>query len=213
MTEKVWESCKNPEKMLGFVLNGASPRKLRLFACACVRQFWHLLTDERSRQAVEVAERYAEGQARRKELDLARRACAEMEGRPEWHAGHQVCTTDASSAALMSVFSSRRNVFPPRKLSFPAAEAALLRDVFSPFRPLRIPPDVLAWQDSTVVKLAQAAYDERHLPSGLLDATRLAVLADALEDAGCTEEWFAAHLRSGQHVRGCAVVDLLTGQR
>jgi hypothetical protein len=212
MTEKVWESCKNPEKMLRFVLHGASPRKLRLFACACVRLYWHLLTDERSRQAVEMAERYAERQSRRKELDAARQTCAEMEGLPEWHAGHQVCVPSASSAASMSVFSSLRNVFPPPKLSVPAAEAGLLRDVFSPFRPLHISPDVLAWQDATVVKLARAAYDQRQLPSGLLDATRLAVLADALQDAGCTEEWLAAHLRVGQHVRGCAVVDLLTGR-
>ena len=35
----------------------------RMFACWCVRQVWHLLTDERSRHAVEVAERYVAGKA------------------------------------------------------------------------------------------------------------------------------------------------------
>jgi len=46
-------------------------RELRLFACWSVRQVWHLLTDERSRNAVEVAERFAEGNATQDELTAA----------------------------------------------------------------------------------------------------------------------------------------------
>jgi hypothetical protein len=71
-----------------------------------------------------------------------------------------------------------------------------------------VPLSVLAWRDGTVVRLAQAAYQERILPSGHLDATRLAVLADALQEAGCTDPAVLDHLRGlGPHVRGCHVLD------
>jgi hypothetical protein len=71
----------------------------------------------------------------------------------------------------------------------------------------------LAWHGGAVVKLAQAVYDERELPSGHLDAARLAVLADLLEEAGATDPQLLGHLRSpGPHVRGCVVVDVLTGR-
>jgi hypothetical protein len=44
--------------------------------------------------------------------------------------------------------------------------------------------------------------------------TRLAVLADALEDAGCTDAEILSHCRSpGPHVRGCWVVDEILGKK
>jgi hypothetical protein len=59
-----------------------------------------------------------------------------------------------------------------------------------------------------VLNLAQAAYDERQLPSGQLDAPRLAIVADALEDAGCDNAEILGHLRgAGPHVRGCWALD------
>jgi hypothetical protein len=47
-------------------------RDARLWACWCVRRVWSLLTDERSREAVRVAERYARGKATKEELAAAR---------------------------------------------------------------------------------------------------------------------------------------------
>lgn len=87
---------------------------------------------------------------------------------------------------------------------------AVMRDIFgNPFRPFALPP---ACRTPGVLALARAAYDERTLPAGYLDADRLAVLADALEDAGATGD-ILAHLRSsGPHVRGCWALDAALGR-
>jgi hypothetical protein len=86
-------------------------------------------------------------------------------------------------------------------------KVALLRDLFgNPFRPVRLDP---AWLTPTVKALALAASEERVPPKGEMDAVRLAVLADALEECGCTEHAVLDHLRGpGLHVRGCFAVDL-----
>jgi hypothetical protein len=93
-----------------------------------------------------------------------------------------------------------------------AEQARILREVAgNPFRPIVIAPGCLT---PSVVSLAEAAYTERELPSGHLDTARLAVLSDALEDAGCDNADLLAHLRSsGPHVRGCWALDLVLGKQ
>src|SRR5262249_50444841 len=83
-------------------------------------------------------------------------------------------------------------------------QAGLIRDIFgNPFQPSApLPPAVLAWDEDTVRRLAQALYEERPSPAGPLDNAGLAVLADALEEAGCTDADILAHCRQpGEHVR------------
>jgi hypothetical protein len=90
----------------------------------------------------------------------------------------------------------------------------LLHDLFgNPFRPAALDPSWLTWHSGTIPQLAQAIYEDRHLPDGHLDPHRLAVLADALEDAGCSDQDILGHLRGpGPHTRGCWAVDLLLGK-
>jgi hypothetical protein len=58
-----------------------------------------------------------------------------------------------------------------------------------------------------IPKMAKAIYKERTFD-------QLPVLADALEDAGCTDSEILNHCRApGEHVLGCWVVDLLLGKK
>ena len=77
-------------------------RELRLFGCWCARQVWHLLTDERSRTAVEVAERFANGQATKEERAAARAAAgdaARAAARAAAGAAARAAAGDAARAA------------------------------------------------------------------------------------------------------------------
>jgi hypothetical protein len=84
------------------------------------------------------------------------------------------------------------------------AQCDLVRDLFgNPFRPVTSNP---VWLTSTVTSLAAGIYHERAFD-------RLPVLADALEEAGCTNADILNHCRRpGEHVRGCWLVDLLLGK-
>src|SRR5262245_41563639 len=88
MTERDWNSCTVPDKILGWLdtLGGLSQRKLRLFCVAACRRIWHLLPNGRCRQAVECAERFADGLVQEEELDdvcgLAWEAVDELHGGP-----------------------------------------------------------------------------------------------------------------------------------
>jgi hypothetical protein len=120
-------------------------------------------------------------------------------GNWQWVADTEV--EEANGYAVLAAFTTAQ-----------AKNCELIRDIFgNPFRPAALDP---AWLTAPVLALALAAYEERTLPAGTLDASRLAVLADALEEAGCDNAEVLMHLRSpGPHVRGCFPVDLILGKR
>jgi hypothetical protein len=142
MTEEEWQAGRRPREMLRFLYGRVSDRKLRLFACACVRRRWHLLQDERSRAAVDAAERYADGQLEGWRLGAARgqalRAARQLGGpvQANWptlaaaHAAHHVARAAARYAGgaalggrqwvvLHEVFGNPFRPWPPSRPGSP----------------------------------------------------------------------------------------------
>jgi hypothetical protein len=202
MTEAEWLACENPDPMLEFLRGKASDRKLRLFAVGCCRMKWESLTDETSRHAVVLSEKFADGAVSRQALKKIRRTA--WERRFPVLAGWHAADLWAWQAACTAASSIAPQIGTERGEPGMRSQCDLLRDIFgNPFRPVTLDP---SWLTSTVTSLAQAIYADRAFD-------RLPILADTLEDAGCTNQEILAHCRGGgEHVRGCWVVDLLLGK-
>jgi hypothetical protein len=229
MTEQEWLECADPEPMLEFLddhYDHAAYRKLGLFGVACCYRIWGLLRDDRSRKAVEVAERFADGAANEQELEEARQAASEAAGlgryggddcwgRNSFAAGTEGPAKAAAWAATwrspgsIELCNAAATAAVPTWAELPRellAQAGLLRCLFGPlpFHPVAADP---TWVPAKVVDLAQTIYRNRAFD-------RLPILADALEDAGCTNAEMLNHCRQpGEHVRGCWAVDLVLGKK
>ena len=204
-----WLSEASPRALLRYLQehNLLSPRKDRLIACACCRLAWPLLTDERSRRAVEAAERFADGtrlslehfyQAAR---DVAEERClwgVRMDGYGEASAAHDAIATvvEGDSPAYLVC----RDPYVP-------GAADIIRDIAgNPFRAVPFDPAWLTRNGGVVRTMAAAVYENRTFGD-------MPILADALEDAGCDSGDVLDHCRGGgEHQRGCWVLDLLLGR-
>jgi hypothetical protein len=236
VTETEWLGCEDPEQLLRFLHHDSSERKLRLFCAGYCRRIWNLLTDERSRKAVEVAERYADGSANAAELDTALEAAK----RAIPHVGHSpsgpeeqaaaaaaeaAAATDPEAAAR-SVWGWARNVklaqcFRETTSSPFPEDAKRVRDVAfseSAMEGVALLRDLFNnpfrpitidpnWRTPKVLAFSQDIYEKRAF-------IRMHELADALERAGCASPDILIHCREpGEHVRGCWLLDLLLGKR
>jgi len=231
MTEAEWLECTEPQPMLDFLRGKASDRKLRLFAVACSRRVWHLL-DGTCRKAVEAAEisideglsdielaelKQALESAKRQDgdhsLTMAYYGVRYVLGSLAPYHPMMCCRYATPGFAAVSAWAScsndrstdeLRQIWDLTRSSEQMAQSVLLREIFGVlhFRPrtLESPPS------RAPVALAQAIYDERAFD-------RLPILADALEDAGCTNQDILSHCRGGgEHCRGCWPLDLLLGK-
>jgi hypothetical protein len=192
MPAETWQACAEPIDLLCRVYKRTSERKLLLLVCGAARLVpgaSHFMGGDRG---VGVVERYLAGAATVADWIAATRvwgaSATVADWWPAYHLAHHVVLQAAETAQDKGILCD------------------LFRCVFgNPFRPLVLAP---ACRTPTVVSLATVTYEEPVLPSGRLDAVRLAVLADALEEAGA-DVALLEHLRNpGPHVRGCFPVDL-----
>jgi len=238
ITEQKWlEWDTRPIDLANFALPRLNQRKIRLFAVACCDLVAGKMLDPRSRRAVEVALRHANGTTSDEELMAA---CHE-----------------AYEAKMSIIPNGVRGSGVPDQSSPEYGAAALAMNAASPIdrTPTTDSPD--GWlslcaagttSDLLIWHTMQAANDDPFIAakvtgllrdicgnpfrpvvaepkwqsSGLKSLAkaihdlkafeRLPALADALEQLGCDEESILEHCRMpGSHVPGCWVLDLVLG--
>jgi hypothetical protein len=222
MNDEQWFQYTDPLRMYRSVRPLSSLRLRRLLSCAACRQVWHLLHDERSRQAVVTMERYADGTVPRRCLRAAKQAaeeaaqelCLDTAAAAHVSAAYAVataatdsrwtCTIQALEACQRAAAAEaeERGLRPEAGLAAAQeVQCELVRDIFGGYRQ----PLGRRQFPAHVVGLAEACYDA--FPEATPD---FLILADALDDLG--EHRAAAHCRRPLHVRGCHVIDWIIGQ-
>lgn len=227
MNEEQWLAATAPGPMLDYLDGKATGRKLRLIACGSVRRHWSLLRYRAPREAVELAERFAEAKATDEEVaEMAERvnasaadaplfeqaaylaAAATLEA-PALEAARRACELARQQAAHEAVWE-----LPPghdearaARLASEAegrAQADVVREAIgNPFRVVALSPAWLLAGNGIVGSLARLFEEEGRFGE-------LPFLADALLDVGCSDEALLGHLgRPRGHVRGCWALDLL----
>jgi hypothetical protein len=213
-----------------------STRKARLFACGCCRRVWPVLPEQDQREAVSAAEAAADKQFRLADLAAVHKAVKPISlgvdpsslgrgwsrgGKGGWDFSvefspqrEMLCNPGgmatvpkpwgepyfaANDARALLHFRTGTDAARAEQ----QAQCALLREIAGPASPPVVKEAWLVANDGAVAKLAGSIYEERAFD-------RLSILADALEEAGCTDPAILAHLRGpGPHCRGCWAVDLV----
>jgi hypothetical protein len=196
-----------------------SARLRILFACACVRQVWRLLRDPRSRAAVELAEAIADGQASPDEAVATDAANAVRESpwgplRESSRAAQAALTTAeggwagaTSGSDEAATRAAQAAVGAGAALGKAAWRLEALLEELTPPHNVHLAPAFRLWEEGTIPNMASVIYE-----GDLFE--RMPILADALEEAGCTSTEILTHLRCGCiHAKGCWTLEAIFGNR
>jgi hypothetical protein len=214
MTKEAWLACSDPLAMLCFLHRRGSGRKFRLFATACARDLLAHAADQDEEThhpvyglavAISEAEAFADGGDPPRNRGGLQVACQVCDVISDEDVAHSALGFDAD----VGLWTTPIEQIVPRMIRrYRTHPTHYLRDIFGAvFHEGAVSR---ACQPPTVLSLAEMAYQERQMPVGHLHPERLSVLADALEETGCTDAALLEHLRSpGPHVRGCWAIDLV----
>jgi hypothetical protein len=207
--------------------NAKVDRKLRLFASACCRRMWDTLTDERSHKAIEASELFADRHITQSQLKAACGAARKVRtvASSDWSmhdfskdalyqavvAAQEVARsaqTIPSRAQLMADLPDsivRRVISWAEASNVPCSDelarlAMFLRDIFNnPFCTPPLPP-----RPEAIAPFAEQIY------AGAWD--QMPILGEWLQEHGYWSEGEHCLDPNAQHVKGCWVVDWVTGR-
>ena len=203
MTEPEWLTSRNPEQMVQHLLpTDQPPRRFRLFAVACCRCNQSRIRDGRCQTAIEVAELYADRVVKLADLQTTDAVVRDGLYLGGWNAVAAEAVAARPCHLVASATLKTMTAVKGLKGGIRRKAAAHLRDIFgNPFRPITFSSE---WRTNTAVTLARQMYESREFGA-------MPILADALQDAGCSEPAILDHCRdtSLTHVRGCWVTDLV----
>ena len=206
MNEAEWLECDDPSQMLALLESRGcgNNRKFRLFAVGCCRNIWPGLQDVRSRAAVEVAERFADGLATQSELRTAfSAASAAVTDCKDFSAFSENQAIAAFLTAARNIDESATKIPEHQDANevashvwsyaidgdlakFVKKHSDILRDITgNPFHPATFDP---IWRTDHTIGIATKMYDERRFDT-------IPILADALQDAGCDNNDILNHCR------------------
>jgi hypothetical protein len=221
MAMPAWLERAAPSALGAFLGTTASPRKRGLFLRHLCRCFAELFTDPRSLAALDAADRFEAGEIDEPAYRAAVAAVAAAEAAAEADGHHwrvrnatYIVRTVADQVYSKGLLPEMISFFGPSNSRHSTSKKRTARAVrlvfFEHFgdirRPAALDPKWLAWNHGTVPAIARRIDNERAFGD-------LPILADALEDAGCTDPDILGHCRGpGPHVRGCWAIDRVLGR-
>jgi hypothetical protein len=233
MTTAEWDASKSPLQMINALGSRAVGRKFQLFLCAAGRRLLDRNQDALLARAVANLERFVDGEVsaeafREKENEIVGALLRDRHLRMDHGSSHfilqailAVIGSDTQNS-LRSLLDYGRLVANDAgaggRHDFDRELCTIIRDVFPPpdrdyVQRASFAGGGLLLPDGSVFRVPD---DARAIALGIRQDQafdRLPILADALEDADCSDRAWLDHLRYGtKHGRGCWALDLALGR-